>query len=84
MKYTDTSIFELKKLRYHIRDYFDICSIANQDFTVKNRSPVEIKKSIEEVLLIVKNELMLADVEVNLSLHDSAPNKIQVVRNLLN
>lgn len=73
----------MKKLRYHVRDYFDICSISNQDFIIKNRSAVELKKSIDEVLLVVKNELSTADVEVNVSFHDSAPKRVHVVRNLL-
>lgn len=73
--------FEMKKMRYRIRDYMDIHSIAHSDFDQPVRRIIEVKRSLEEVLGAVKKDLASADVEVTLNYHESAPKRIPVGRN---
>lgn len=53
----DDCAFEMKKLRYRIRDYRDIYDIADDDFNEPNNRLINLKNCMQEVQYSVQNDL---------------------------
>jgi len=47
--YVEDSIFELKRMRYRIRDYRDVYDIAENEFEMNPQRKVNLKTCVKEI-----------------------------------
>jgi hypothetical protein len=71
--YVEDSIFELKRMRYRIRDYRYVYEIAENEFEMNPPRKVNLKTCIKEIKQAVQNEINKQGVEVSVAIHDSTP-----------
>jgi hypothetical protein len=71
--YVEDSIFELKRMRYRIRDYRDVYDIAENEFEMNPARKVNLKTCIKEIKQAVQNDINKQGVEVSVAMHDSTP-----------
>jgi hypothetical protein len=54
----DDCSFEMKKMRYRIRDYRDIYDIADNDFNEPPKVLINVEQCLKEVQNAVQNDLI--------------------------
>lgn len=71
--YVEDSFYELKRMRYRIRDYRDVYDIAENEFMLNPPKMVNLKTCMKEIKQAVQNDINKQKVEVSVAIHDSTP-----------